>query len=76
MPLRRRGVPHLLVRGHVEVGPPEPAIAEDGVHVVVPGHQPVLGGFVMENGGVPAELLVHGVGVRHEGRILRGELVS
>ena len=65
--LRRRGrVPHLLVRGEMEVGATEAPIPQEGVHVLVAGHQPQIEGLVVEHRGAIAELAVDGIRVGDE----------
>jgi hypothetical protein len=65
--LRRvRRMAEVLVRAHVQVGPAQPAVAQQRVHVGVAGDQPLPGRLEPRDRFVLAQRGVHLVRVRHE----------
>jgi hypothetical protein len=73
---RRRLASHLLVGGHVQVGPTEPTVPEQGADVGEPSDEPMIGGVVVHDRCGPAQAPVHGVGVGDEIRVGRVEAES
>ena len=74
VPLGRRGAAHLGVRGEVSVRAPEPSIAQQGVDVLVPRDQPVVGGVVVGDRFTLAQVGVDRVRVGDEPELGRGEV--
>ncbi len=65
---------HLGVRGEVPVGAPEPPIAQQGVDVLVPRDQPVVGGLVVADRLTLAQVGVDRVRVGDEPELGGGEV--
>lgn len=63
-------MPHLGMRGLVQVRPPEPPIAQERVHVLVSRDQVVVGRLVVQHRRVLPEVRVDGVGVGDEPEVV------
>jgi len=63
-------MPHLGVRRCVQVRPPEPPVAQQRVHVLVPCDEVVVGRLVVQHGRVLAQVRVDGVGVGDEPEVV------
>ena len=66
-------MPHLGMRGRVQVSPPEPPVAQQRVHVLVPRDQVVVGRLVVQHRHLLAQVRVDGVGVGDEPQVARRE---
>ena len=64
----RRGPAEVLVRAHVQIGPPQPPVPQQRVDVRVPGDEPLPGRLEPRHRLVLAQRGVRRVRVRHERR--------